>query len=264
MNFAFIIGCAKSGTSILGELIASHPDVNYLFEAHQIWEMIGLGENQSHRLTEEHATPDVMKSVRDQFMIQQGSAALTVEKNPRNVLRIPYITRIFPEAKIVHIVRGGCDVTCSLLPGIGGTEWQHLKPPTWKRLMDKEPVVRCAMAWRDAMQIALDDLETIPNLMIKYEDLVFSTEETAATVLDYLGLKNHASVKEFCTKIQNSTRDSYHAQSQLTWYRNNHTVRVGRWRQNLNPEQQGIVRKILQETLTRLDYPIYRPDCSSQ
>ena len=81
--------------------------------------------------------------------------------------------------------------------------------------MDEEPIVRCAKAWRDTIQIALQDLNTVPHLMVKYEDLVSSPEEIACTVLDYLGLKNHLSVLEFCKKIQNSTRDSYHAQRQV-------------------------------------------------
>jgi len=111
--------------------------------------------------------------------------------------------------------------------------------------MDEDPIVRCAKAWRDTIQIALDDLETIHNLMLKYEDLVLSPKETAATILDYLGLKNHVSVKEFCNKIQNSTKDSSHAQLQVMWYRSDHTLRIGRWRENLNSEQQNIVEKIL-------------------
>ena len=39
----FIIGCARSATSILGELIQSHPDVKYIFEASSIWETAGAG-----------------------------------------------------------------------------------------------------------------------------------------------------------------------------------------------------------------------------
>ncbi len=61
MNIALIVGCARSGTSILGELIASHPEVKYIFEAHHIWEIAGLGENESHCLLKEHATPDVKR-----------------------------------------------------------------------------------------------------------------------------------------------------------------------------------------------------------
>ena len=51
MNIALIIGCARSGTSILGELVSAHPDVKYIFEAHPIWELAALGENDSHRLS---------------------------------------------------------------------------------------------------------------------------------------------------------------------------------------------------------------------
>lgn len=43
-----------------------------------------------------------------------------VEKNPRHTLRIPFLKAIFPDAKIIHIVRDGRDVTCSLVPGCGG------------------------------------------------------------------------------------------------------------------------------------------------
>ena len=47
----FIIGCARSGTSVLGELVAAHPDVTYIWEAHWVWEQVGHGPNGSHRYT---------------------------------------------------------------------------------------------------------------------------------------------------------------------------------------------------------------------
>ncbi len=43
VQYAFIIGVARSGASILGELLASHPQVSYVFEAHRIWELGGMG-----------------------------------------------------------------------------------------------------------------------------------------------------------------------------------------------------------------------------
>ena len=254
MNIAFIIGCARSGTSILGELIAAHPDVRYIFEAHHVWEVAGPGEGESDRLTEKDATPSVIKFVRGWFMSQQGSAILTVEKNPRNVLRIPYIKRIFPEAKIIHIVRDGRDVACSMLPGIGGTEWLHLKPPAWKNLRHEPEIVRCAKVWRDTVQIALSDLEGIPHLSVKYEALVSSPHKTALAIMKYLDLKEDQRVNEFCMKIQNATHGSYHAQHQLVWYRNNHSLRIGRWRENLTPDQQQVVQGILEESLRMLGY----------
>jgi hypothetical protein len=69
---------------------------------------------------------------------------MVVEKSPRNALRIPFLRAVFPEARFVVIVRDGRDVACSLMPGIGGTEWRHLKPPDWKELFERESASRAA------------------------------------------------------------------------------------------------------------------------
>ena len=104
VNYTFVIGCARSGTSILGELIASHLELKYIFEASDIWELGGMGENESHRLTAQHATEPVKQQIREWFESQSRDANILVEKNPRNSLRIPYVKAIFPEAKFIHIV----------------------------------------------------------------------------------------------------------------------------------------------------------------
>jgi hypothetical protein len=233
--------------------VSAHPDVKYIFEAHPIWELAALGENDSHRLSNVQATAPIIKAVREWFENQQGPS-LTVEKNPRNTLRVPYITSIFPEAKIIHIVRDGRDVACSLLPGIGSAEWMHLKPPNWKALLVEEPITRCAMVWRDIMEIALADLSSIPHLMVKYEDMVLAPENVAKTILNYLGLSWDFRVQEFCRHIQNSTRNSYHAQYSTAWYRDNHSIRVGRWKENLDATQQELIQDILRNTLGKLGY----------
>ena len=36
----FLLGCARSGTSILGEALATHPEIAYLFEASFLWNAI--------------------------------------------------------------------------------------------------------------------------------------------------------------------------------------------------------------------------------
>lgn len=255
INIAFIIGCARSGTSILGELIAAHPEVRYIFEAHEIWEQAGPGENDSHRLTAEHATPEVRKRIRAWFQAQQGTASLIVEKCPRNVLRVPFLREVFPEAKILHIVRDGRDVACSLLPGIGGEGWHHLKPPSWRQLFSEhQGIMRCALAWKQIMEIALDDLTGVPHLQVQFEHLVAQPEEVAREVLQHLRLTDVPEVYRFCEKIQNQTAHSYHAQHQTMWYRNDHSRRVGRWRENLDEERQNVVQALLESTLVRLGY----------
>jgi hypothetical protein len=36
----FIIGCGRSGTTILGQVLSAHPEVYYLFEPYHLWAAI--------------------------------------------------------------------------------------------------------------------------------------------------------------------------------------------------------------------------------
>jgi len=252
---AFVVGCARSGTSILGELIGSHSDVAYVFEPHELWESVGTGPEGSHRLTAGHATADVRRRIGAWFDERRGTKRIVVEKTPRNVLRVPFLRAVFPEAKFVHIVRDGRDVACSLFPGIGGKEWSHLKPPSWRRLQaEHSGITRCALEWRDIMEIALADLEDAPHLQIRYESLVSDPLATARAVLAYLDLDESRDTIAFSEKIQDRTADSYHAAEQDRWFRGDHTVRVGRWRENLGAAEREVIDRILADMLTRLGY----------
>jgi len=255
MNIALVMGCARSGTSILGELIGAHPEVKYKHEAHAAWNKAGLGENESHRLTAQHATPKVARQIRKRFELEKGNAKLFAEKCPRSVLRIPFIREIFPEAKLIHIIRDGRDAACSMLPGVGGSEWRHLKPPNWQQLFQEERgIMRCVQAWKSIMEIALHDLSGVPHLTLKYEDLVANPQQLAAEILRFLELPEHPEVLAFCKKIQNQTADSYQAQKQAKWFRDDHQVRVGRWRENLPNGEARAVEDLLRPLLIKLGY----------
>lgn len=257
MAYCFVVGCARSGTSILGELLASHPDVKYLFEAHTIWEKGGRGINNSHRLTDEHVTPTVKAEIQTWFREQQEDGKLLIEKNPRNILRVPYITKIFPNAKIIHILRDGRDVACSMEPGCGRDHWSHLKPPSWSEYYaDFSGALRCAMAWKEIVEIGLKDLEKREHLLIKYEDLVTSPSATAGKICSYLGLGLDQAVIEFAHNIVNRTGSSYHAKYQHHWYEDNHEVRIGRWKENLSFFERRKINKVLKPLLLQLDYSL--------
>jgi len=254
-NHAFIVGCARSGTSIVGELVASHPAVDYVFEAHSAWELAGDGVNGSHRLLAAHATEPVRLAVRRSLAARGTGRPWLIEKNPRNALRVPYVTALFPGAKLIHIVRDGRDVACSMMPGIGGEEWAHLKPPNWQRWRDEfTGIERCARTWKEVLEIALEDLEGVAHLQVRYEDLVADPRAQALRILCYLDLDIDPAVEAFVAKIGNTTRGSYHAEHQLRWARDDHATRVGRWRENIAPAEQARVSRLLQPLLERLGY----------
>lgn len=263
MNIGLVVGCARSGTSILGEIVAAHPDVAYFYEAHEAWEIGGAGANGSHRLTERHATPEVVAGVRRWFESElarretgAGRPLFAVEKCPRNALRVPYLRAIFPDARLVHIVRDGRDAACSLRPGVGGDRWSHLKPENWRELAALPWAERCARLWVEAVETAEADLGG-NRLLVKYEDLVARPASVARAVLEWFGLPDSPEVAAYCANVGNVVRGGYAAGGgSAQWNRDDHAKRVGRWRENLTDEELRVVEAIEGDTLRRLGYAV--------
>lgn len=257
----FVVGCARSGTSIVGELLASHPRVHYLFERHQVWERDGIGPDGSHRLTADAATPVRRAAIVEELTAGVPAGSVLVEKNPRHALRVPFLAEIFPDSRFVHVVRDGRDTACSLVPGCGGEEWRHLRPPDWRSLMAEHTgVERCARVWRDVVEIALADLASRPHLQLRYEDLVGDPVTTSRRLFAWIGLPYDAAALAFCERISDETSGSYHAATQAHWYRHDHARRVGRWCENLTAAEQEAVLPVVMPLLQRLGYA---PDVST-
>ena len=119
---AFVVGCGRSGTTILGQLLSAHPEINYYFEPYHLWaaidrqtDVLNLYHRKDTRLMLSGAEVSSQTRVRFNRLIRRShSANLTIEKTPLNALRIGYIEKLAPTAKFVHIVRDGVDVANSI------------------------------------------------------------------------------------------------------------------------------------------------------
>lgn len=286
IEYVFILGSPRSGTSILGELIASHAKVHYIFETRNVWQKESvtpvqrkIGERlSSHTLTEadykkkdaekifnyfnnslKNTMPPLSRFYRlvKWLLFFYFPKKIIVEKNPRNSLRIPYIKAIIPNAKFIHIIRDGRDVTCSLLPGIGGKYWNHARPDNYEKLTAFDSIKRCALTWQEIVLTVEREFSKLPDNskhVIKYESLLDDTKSEAIRLFDFLKLKITPGISEVIKTIQNETEQSYHALDQLHWYRANHKKRIGRYRENLSAEQQKEVLKLLGGTLNKFGY----------
>ncbi len=257
---AFIAGCARSGTSILGEAIAAHPRVTYLYEASAMWDA-ACPVRPDHRLDRGDAGPEVRARMRADLgaLLAEGRDVL-VEKNPKHTLRIPFLDAVFPDCRIVHLIRDGRDTVASLMFRNRGLEWGHLKTPGWAELLRRYPAqnhIRCAHQWRDSVRIARADGRELPAgryREVRYEDLVRDPAGAVGEVLAFLELPVTEEVRAVLPRIQDSTAGSYHARRQVRHYVDNHSVRVGRFHENLTPRQLEEVLEVCGDLLRELGY----------
>ena len=141
----FIGGCPRSGTTLMRVLMDAHPDVRCGEETHIIPEFL---ENQDFRASDNQNRPDE-EWLRNQVRLDEAGitkelqheaqaayllriieghgppAKYLCNKDPLVLWRIPFILDIFPNARLVMMVRDGRAVAHSIVErdiGIGGTD----------------------------------------------------------------------------------------------------------------------------------------------
>lgn len=125
MKNIFIIGAARSGTTLLADSILSkHPNILYLSEPKFLWDYGNYFKGHDI-LTEKDVNKfktNYINKVINKFQLNSNKKII-LEKTPSNCFRLPYLKKIFPEAKFIHIIRDGRDVAISSSrewKGIGG------------------------------------------------------------------------------------------------------------------------------------------------
>lgn len=136
-----VIGAPRSGTTILSRVLEAHPALALIGEPRLIWRH--GNERKSDLLLLADARPEVVAHIRERFAqetIGQGKRRF-VEKSPQNSLRVDFVNRVFPDAKIIHILRDGRDSTLSIhdhwnrFSGGLPKRWlgQRLREVQWRR-----------------------------------------------------------------------------------------------------------------------------------
>ncbi|WP_223462055.1 sulfotransferase family protein [Pseudomonas sp. A-R-26] len=214
MNNAFIIGTGRCGTSWLGQMLNSHAEVCVPPEIQLLFEYSGNGDRLFEAFSQ--AGPSGLDGELIASIIKQGcphklemffdyaefccredtprsSAAVFVEafyaaiakahgktwlieQTPWYGQRLDLVSRIFPNAKFIHVVRDGRDVALSF----ARTPWWHASPR-----------LNLSRWQREIKKIALDAafyLDASAYLEVKYESLVANTEFELERICEFLGI----------------------------------------------------------------------------
>jgi len=191
-NFSpiFIVGMPRSGTTLLEQILSSHPDVFGCDEIEFIPEIISknfknldflFSNSSSLSASKKNEFEEMGKDYIHKINKFSNFSKRTTDKLPTNFLSIGFIKLILPKSKIVHCYRNPKDNCMSIYKN-------YFPSGKVGFSSDLNEIVEYYNLYKDLMSFWKD---IIPNFIyhIKYEDLVDKTEIQIKKLLKNCELK---------------------------------------------------------------------------
>jgi tetratricopeptide (TPR) repeat protein len=198
----FLVGFPRSGTTLLENVLASHPDVVTLEEKDT------LGEAESAYLTSAEglerlagiSSGEALRQ-RDAYWSKVASFGVEprgrvfIDKMPLSSVMLPVISKLFPNARILFARRDPRDVVLSCF------RRRFVLNPSMYQLLTLEG----AATYYDAVMELSElyrDLLPLPQHLVRYESLVEDFEGTARAACEFIGLEWVQGLIDFATKAR--------------------------------------------------------------
>jgi hypothetical protein len=257
-----VLGCPRAGTSALLDLLLQSPRLGGVHsEGHILWDAYHHPRDRgwdSDALGREDVSDRerayIYLAIR---MFARGDRF--TDKTAENVLRIPYLLELFPDATFVFIRRRGADTVNSLmeawkarprfvkyrlpeplegLEGLSGNQWSFALIPGWRELRHSPLEEICARQYLACNEAALAGRELVDPTRwheVAYEDLFADPAEEAERLYGKLGLPFGEHVREYADAF---TRNP--SSTALT------APRPDKWRDQNGPEIERILPTLAQ------------------
>ena len=213
----FFVGCPRSGTTLLRRIGDAHPELAVIRELHwlPLWWKRRIGitpsgivtEELVRRLLDDARFPQLelaadrvaglvakdrpkhyARFVTELFDLhgQAKGKRLVGEKTPRYVRHVRTLHSLWPQAKVVHLIRDGRDVCLSMLGwSKAGRDVGRLPP--W----DEDPVTTAALFWEWNVRLGREAGVSLgPDLYheLRYESLVADPEAECVRLCRFIGI----------------------------------------------------------------------------
>ena len=269
----FVVGCPRSGTTMLSLMIHAHPrlamppETRFLIKTWRRRAKFGDLATPAQRLALAQYCVRTGSKIRDlgldpdetvekimagpatigsafgiifkEFADRHGKARWG-DKRPAYYQEVDVLLRLFPDAQIVHIVRDGRSNVASLK-----------RMPWWP--FDS---VGSMAAWSMAEYCAQRNLKRLPAdtfHLVRYESLVADPRTVLGELCDFLG-------EDFDDAMLEPHQVSDVVPERKHWHENLKsgvsTAQVDSWRQGLEPWELGLMETVLRRKLKRYGYPI--------
>jgi len=208
MQRVFLVGCPRSGTTLLQSMLGAHPDILALPESHFFvslrsripgFHRLGLASRRARPklaaylrqlAPEETETPTVarvssMQALADSFVnalderARRAGKSIWIEKTPRHLHHIPFITRLVQGARFVHLLRDGADVVASLYAVTN----EH--PEAWS---GARTIDQCIDRWIGDARVTFEYIGRPGHYALIYDRLIDDPKLELSGVCAFLGV----------------------------------------------------------------------------
>lgn len=205
----FIVGCPRSGTTLLQSLLAAHTQVTSFPESHffeklftEKWPLSSLGiasrrvRPRWNIIISELGRPDLLKFLPSysifvrqytrafvdvyDYLTLERNKNIWIEKTPGHLHYVEHINLLVPDAYFIHIIREGAENIASLVDV--GRRFADTWGP-WYGTLDQ-----CINRWVGDVYKSLK-CDALPNhRVIYYEQLVHSPHECLQMLCNFIGI----------------------------------------------------------------------------
>ena len=194
----FIVGFPRSGTTLLEQMLDAHPGLQSMDENPFFNRLADTLKRHDSRIL---GSLDVLRQfdvdeLRKQYLlmvsekIERRWDAQLVDKNPLNMLWLPFIHRLYPNAKYILAIRHPCDVLLSCY-------MQNFRASIL--LTASATLERLAHAYVGVMQVWLKHVDVFqPRVFVsRYEDVVADTAAQTKRLAEFLELDDPSPMLQF-------------------------------------------------------------------
>lgn len=275
--YVFIVGCPRSGTTLLERIVNAHPDLAIVHESRWIARLyeerrgltasglvtpklaerlcqprsfvpFDLDGEEMARMVAQHDGAPFRGLVTELFDIyaERHGKPLAGDKSPGYVRYLPLLQELWPAAKFVHIVRDGRDVFLSVADwGKGAARFASYAT---------DPAVTVARWWEWYVRLGREAAESLGPARyyeLKYESLVAEPELEVARLCDFLSVPFEAQMLRF---HEGRTRDNPRLDAKKAW--RPVTTGLRSWRQQMDRADAGRFEAVAGQLLAELGYPL--------
>ena len=270
----FIVGCPRSGTTLLQVLMDAHPDISIPPESHifarfsEIFDNYGdLRQDSNLRLfvkdilndeqiklwgleisvsafcsqLHERSVRGVISLLFELYAEREGKTKWG-DKTPQHAIYLKEIKRLFPEAKIIHLIRDGRDVAESLSRILIGPKSIYGMAQRWRKY-----ILSC--------QEFKNNINSDDFLEVHYENLVKNPEKELSKIFDFLG-EDYSDVVQH---IPETGRKQHYVNAATLHGSLNKSIsgqKIGVFKSKFKPREIEIFESIAGETLTGYGYSL--------